>query len=299
MTVTEVAILVVVIVAAGIEFAGRPAHAPATLAFSPAAFTPGLFATGALTALFFYWGWDVTVNLTEETRDPGRAPGRGSVLAMVAILMLFVAFAMVALMALTDEEIAESSTNVVFAVAEKLFPRPWSYVAIVAVMLSTVGTLETSILQFTRTLYAKGRDGTLHPRYASLHPAWRTPWAATAVITGFGLLLLFLSSFLPTVGQIIIDSVQSIGFQVALYYGLAGFACAWHSRHEALRSLSGLVFLVVWPTASACVLWVIAAYSIPAFDAATTVLGLGGIAVGAVPLWLNRRRRAAGTKASS
>jgi amino acid transporter len=230
------------------------------------------------------------VNLTEETRDPGHAPGRGSVLAMIAILLLFVSFAMVALMALTDDEIAASSTNVILAIAEKLFPRPWSYVAVVAVMLSTVGTLETSILQFTRTLYAKGRDGTLHPRYASLHPAWRTPWAATAVITGFGLVLLFLSSFLPTVGQIIVDSVQSIGFQVALYYGLAGFACAWHSRHEALRSLSGLVFLVVWPTASACVLWVIAAYSIPSFDAATTVLGLGGIAVGAIPLWLNRRR---------
>lgn len=43
-------------------------------------------------------------------------------------------------------------------------------------MLSTVGTLETSILQFTRTLYAKGRDGIVHPRYAILHKRWRTPW---------------------------------------------------------------------------------------------------------------------------
>src|SRR2546425_12037715 len=168
---------------------------------------------------------------------------------MIIVLLLFVAFVTVTVLVLNDDEIQQSSTNVVLAIADKLFPRPWSYMAVIAVMLSTIGTLETSILQFTRTMYAKGRDGVLHPRYAILHKTWRTPWVATVVITGFGLLLLFLSSYFPSVNQIIKASVNAIGFQVAFYYGLAGFACAWHFRRRAMQSAHDLVFLVLWPAA--------------------------------------------------
>jgi amino acid transporter len=151
--------------------------------------------------------------------------------------------------------------------------------------------LETSILQFSRTMYAKGRDGVLHPRYAILHSSWQTPWVATAVIALFGTLFLFLSSWFPSVNLIIKDSVNAIGFQVAFYYGLAGLACAWHYRKLAFRSAYGLVFLVLWPMLSAAFLFFVAAYSIPTFDLTTNIVGLGGIAIGIVPLLLNRGQR--------
>ncbi|MEF9412848.1 MULTISPECIES: APC family permease [Ralstonia solanacearum species complex] len=292
MTVTEAAILLALMLLALAKYGAHPAHGFSLVWLSPGSFTPQLFATGALTALFFFWGWDVTVNLTEETRDASRAPGHGALWAMLIVLALFMGFAVVILLVLNDEEIQQSSTNVVFAIADKLLPRPWSYVAVIAVMLSTVGTLETSILQFTRTLYAKGRDGIVHPRYAILHKRWRTPWVATAMITAIGLLLLFGASYFPSVSAIIKDSVNAIGFQVAFYYGLAGFACAWRFRREALRSVFNLVFLLVWPLFSALFLWFIAVYSVPTFDLATNVVGLGGIALGVVPLMLNRRMAA-------
>ncbi|OIQ86720.1 putrescine importer PuuP [mine drainage metagenome] len=289
MTSVEIGVLLLIVVASIIQYGAMPAH-PVSLAwFSARAFTPQLFATGALTALFFFWGWDVTVNLNEETRNATHAPGRGALWSMVIVLLLFMAFAAVTLLVLSDREISQSSTNIVLAIADKLFPRPWSYLAVIAVMLSTIGTLETSILQFTRTMYAKGRDGALHPRYAILHKTWRTPWVATLVITGLGLVLLFLSSYFPSVNQIIKASVNAIGFQVAFYYGLAGFACAWHFRRQALHSAHDLLFLVLWPLASALFLFFIALYSIPTFDLTTNIVGLGGIAIGIVPLWLNRR----------
>lgn len=288
MTTVEVGVLVVVIAAALIQFAHQPAHPFFWQWLSLTAFTPQLFATGALTSLFFFWGWDVTLNLNEETRDASKAPGHGAVIAMVIVLLLFMCFALSTLLVLSDAEIEKSSTNVVFAVAEKLFPYPWSYMAVVAVMLSTIGTLETSILQFTRTMYAKGRDGALHPRYAVLHKSWRTPWVATGVIVCFGLLLLFLSSYFPTINSIIKVSVNAIGFQVAFYYSLAGYACAWHFRHKAF-TVAGLS-LFLWPAASATFLVFIALYSIPTFDMVTTLVGLGGIAVGLVPYLLNRQR---------
>ena len=290
MTAIEVGVLLIIVVAAFIQYYNQPAHPLSWHWLSITEFTPALFAAGALTALFFFWGWDVTLNLNEETRDAASASGRSAVIAMVIVLLLFMTFAMAVLLVMSDAEIERSGTNVVFALAEKLFPRPWSYMAVIAVMLSSIGTLETSILQFTRTMYAKGRDGALHPRYAILHKSWKTPWVATAMIAVLGILFLFLSSNFPTVNLIIKDSVNAIGFQVAFYYGLSGYACAWYFRKHAMRSAGSFLILLLWPAASASFLVFIAVYSIPTFDLVTNIVGLGGIAIGVVPLVLNRRR---------
>jgi hypothetical protein len=37
-------------------------------------------------------------------------------------------------------------------------------------------------------------------------------------------------------------------------------------------------------------LFFIALYSIPTFDVVTNIVGMGGIAIGAIPLFLNRRQ---------
>ena len=116
---------------------------------------------------------------------------------------------------------------------------------------------------------------------------------ATAVVTGIGLLLIFLSSFLPSVSALIRLSVNAIGFQVACYYSLAGFACAWHFRATAFASADRFVFLFLWPALSALFLVFIALYSIPTFDLLTNVVGIGGIVIGVIPFALNLRRRAA------
>jgi amino acid transporter len=78
--------------------------------------------------------------------------------------------------------------------------------------LSTIGTLETSILQFTRTLFSMSRDKALHPHYGRLHPAYRTPLVATLLITAIGLGLLFGSSHLRGIKTIIDDSINAVGF---------------------------------------------------------------------------------------
>ena len=174
MTGVELVILLVIAAVALVKFGAQPQH-PFSLAwFDPGGFTPQLFAAGAVIAIFFYWGWDVTANLNEETRNARQAAGLGAVISMLLVLALFLLFTAVSLLALSDTEIARAGANVIFAVAEKLFPPPWSGLAVLAVMLSTIGTLETTILQFTRTMFAKGRVP--HP----LRPAARAMADAVA-----------------------------------------------------------------------------------------------------------------------
>lgn len=289
LTILEVGLLLIVIVGAILTFYSTPAHSFDFSQFSLLKFTPESFAGGALTALFFFWGWDVTVNLSEETKNSTINPGKGAVVAMFIVLLLFTSFMIAAQFALSETEIINANSNLIMAVSEKIFPSSISYIAIIAVLLSTVGTLETTILQFTRTLFAKSRAGILNPKYAKLHKDWNTPWYATLTIAGIGLVLLAAFAFLPTVDQIIALSVKAIGFQVAFYYGLTCFACAWKFRSVPLKEAKNFVILFLWPLISGFFMTFIFIYCAFSFDWLTTSLGIGGILIGAIPLYLNKK----------
>lgn len=291
----ETAVVFSLIIAAFIQYGGHPAHPPSIIWFSPFSFTPQLFATGALTAIFFYWGWDVTMNLSEETKagDAGKPhpASRGAFWAMVNLILFFIIMMIVVLIVLSDAEIAEANTNVLYAIANKLFPAPWNYLAVLSTILSTVGTIETQILQFSRSMFAMARDDMLHPRYARVHPEWQTPWVATLVIWFLGVLLLFCSSYMPSVKKILESSILAIGFQICFYMSLAGLACAWHYRKQLRNGPYNAISYVVWPLLAALFMVFVALYSIPTFDVVTNILGIGGILIGFVPLLLGKLRR--------
>ncbi len=286
----ETAVIFALIGGAFHQYWGNPAHPPSLIWFSPFSFTPQLFATGALTAIFFYWGWDVTMNLSEEAYE-GTA-SKGAFWAMVNLILFFIIMMIVVLIVLTDEEIAQANTNVLFAVATKLFPSPWNYLAVLSTILSTIGTIETQILQFSRSMFAMARDQMLPQRYTAIHAEWQTPWVATLVIWALGVLLLFSSSYMPSVKQILESSILAIGFQICFYMSLTGFACAWHYRNKLKQGIGNAISYVLWPLLAALFMVFIALYSIPTFDLVTNVMGIGGILIGFLPLMLNHQRRA-------
>lgn len=289
LTILEVGILFFIIVLAFWNFYSTPVNPFRWDQLSLSNFTLESFASGALISLFFFWGWDVTVNLSEETKDAAHNPGKGATFAMMIVMLLFTSFILASQFSLTEKEIVAADSNLIKSVAEKILPSHLSYIAIIAVMLSTVGTLETTILQFTRTLFAKGRAGFLNPRYARLHPTWKTPWFATLILMGIGLILIGSFAFLPTVNQIIETSVKAIGFQVAFYYGITCFACAWKFRHQKLTHFKKYVLLFFWPLLSALFMTFIFVYCALSYNWLTTLLGIGGILIGALPLYLNRK----------
>lgn len=296
LTMIETVIVFALIIGAFYQYGGKPAHLPSWSWVSPFAFTPELFATGALTAIFFYWGWDVTMNLGEETRagtakDRLHSAGQGAFWAMVNLILFFIIMMIVVLIVLTDSEIKTANTNVLYAIANKLFAPPWNYLAVLSTILSTIGTIETQILQFSRSMFAMARDEMLHPRYARIHPQWQTPWLATVVIWFLGVVLLFSSSYMPTVSSILQSSILAIGFQICFYMSLAGFACAWHYRAQLNNGWHAAISHVIWPFLAAAFMVFIAIYSIPTFDKVEIIMGVGGLLVGFVPLLLGHRRK--------
>lgn len=284
MTIIEVLILIVIAIGAFAKFGVHPVHPFSWSWFSPGGFNLNMFMSGSLVAIFYYWGWDVTANLTEETKDRNKAPGYGGVFGMIGIFVLFELLQIVFQMGLTSKQIANAGTNLLPAVGNMIFPRPWGNIAILAVMISTVATLETSLLQASRTLFSMGRDNVLGAGFGRLHPRFQTPWLAGMVMGIVSLLLFVVSSFSSGINAIMTDAITAIGLQIAFYYGLTGFACAWYYRHGLTHDFRTFFMRGLWPVCSSLFLWTIAIYDIPQLGWRTDLIGLGTLFIGVIPL---------------
>ena len=68
--------------------------------------------------VFLYWGWDVTSNLSEETKGtPPNAAGQGGFLSIFVTIASFIAFTVAALMMFTLADATGFSDNLIYHVA--------------------------------------------------------------------------------------------------------------------------------------------------------------------------------------
>ena len=94
--------------------------------FSPSVFHDkgsGTFAAGALTAAFFYWGWDVTANLNEETKAPPTTSGMGGVIGVVIVFLLFEVFTVATNLVLTPAQLhnPNNSSNILAVLGQAVW----------------------------------------------------------------------------------------------------------------------------------------------------------------------------------
>ncbi|MGV9455263.1 APC family permease [Streptomyces sp. NPDC003635] len=248
------------------------------------------FASGALIAAFYYWGWDVTSNLSEETRNSRRTTGLAGLIGVGVVFLLFEVFTIAVNVILSTDQIHANEANVLAVLGEEIWPGWGGKLLIVAVMLSTVATLETTLIQVTRSLFAMGRDRTMPSALGKVHHTWNTPWVAVVVVGAVALAMFVASNALGTVGDILSDAISAIGLQIAVYYGLTGLAVVVAYRKMLLRSPANFVFGGVWPLFGALFMFWVFVESLGELSPAAIAIGVGGLAAGVVPmLWYWRR----------
>lgn len=248
------------------------------------------FMAGMLIAVFYYWGWDVSSNLAEESKNPHTDPGISGVYGMIGLVFLFLLLQCTIQMGLTSDQIAANPATLLTALGDAILPRPFGAIAVVAVLVSSLATLETAMLQSSRTLYAMGRDRVVGAKFAELNPRSQTPWLASLVTVLIALSLFLLASFSPNIGKLMADLITAIGLQIVFYYALAGIACFWFYRHTNLRSVSNLLMHAVWPLGSALFLIAVGYYNIQSLPKHVSLISVGTILVGIVPLLYYRWR---------
>jgi len=281
MSTIELAILFVISIAAFLHSAGHGVN-PFSLSWFGFNYPVGSFAPAALATVFLYWGWDVTSNLAEETKGQQyNAAGQGGFLSIFATIAAFVAFTLAALLMFSLKDATGFSDNLIYHVAVAAgLGKAGGYAASLALILSSVATLETTMLQFSRTLFAMGRDRALPPYFGQVSERTVTPVRTMYLLLAVGLVVILVSSFMPSISSILSDSVSAIAVQVCYYYGLAGLVCAWVYRDKLKTSLWGSLQYVLFPTASALTLFGLGLYALSTFNLTVKIVGIGGLVIG-------------------
>ncbi|MEU2776341.1 APC family permease [Streptomyces sp. NPDC007162] len=244
------------------------------------------FASGALIAAFYYWGWDVTSNLSEETRNSRRTTGLAGLIGVGIVFALFEVFTITVNVILSSDQIERNDADVLGVLGDEIWPGWGGKLLVVAVMLSTIATLETTLIQVTRSLFAMGRDRTMPAALGKVHRTWNTPYVAIAVVGAVALAMFIASNALGSVGEILSDAISAIGLQIAVYYGLAGLAVVVAYRKMLFRSAGNFLLGGLWPLFGAVFMFWIFVESLGELSGAAITIGIGGLAVGLIPmLW--------------
>lgn len=259
--------------------------------FSPSSFgTFDTFSAGMLVSVFYFFGWDVSSNLAEETLNAKRSAGLGGGIGVAVIVALFLLAQIATQMALTPSQIEANAANLLPLLGHVALGSPWSAIAVLAVMVSAVATLQTQLIQCTRLLFSMARDRVIGEPMGWLHPRFQTPWLAGFAVAAVSLILFAASAMVPSVNQLMRDLINAIGVQVSFYYALAGLACAWYYRKVLFASWRALVFAGIIPLVSALFVASVGLYELPQLGLRVSALSIGTILIGVVPLLYYRWR---------
>jgi amino acid transporter len=155
---------------------------------------------------------------------------------------------------------------------------------IVALLLSTIATLETTLIQVTRTLFTMGRDKTLPAVLGTTHPTRKTPFVATMVVTVLSLGLFVASQYVGSVGNILVDGYNAIAIQICIYYSLAGISVVILYRRQLFKSVNNFIFIGLWPLLGAIFMIYLFVKSLPELNHVELIVGLGSMALGLIPM---------------
>lgn len=148
--------------------------------------------------LFSYLGWNASVYVASELRDPARTLPRSLLLGLAICTALYLAVNALYVGALGMDRLA-GEPRVGEAAARALFGEAGGRVAAALVLLSVLGCLNATILVGPRIAYAMALDGLFFAGTDRVHEANRTPHVAIAVQAAVATALVALLRRFPSV----------------------------------------------------------------------------------------------------
>jgi amino acid transporter len=241
------------------------------------------FAAGVSLSIFIFWGWDVTLTMNEETKNPKTTPGRAATLTVAIIFVLYIVVAVASLMfagigagelGLGNEDIQGN----VFAALAGPVMGPFAILMSLAVLSSSAASLQSTFVGPARTMLAMGHYQAFPKRFAAISPRFKSPGFATIVAAvvawGFYAVMRVLSD------DVLQDTILTLGMMICFYYGLTALACVWFFRREAFASVRGFLLKFLAPLLGGVILAVIFATTLidsmdPDYGSGSNIGGVG------------------------
>jgi APA family basic amino acid/polyamine antiporter len=182
LSVLKVGLLALVVAACFFAPAGDPARfGPFLPAGRSAGTIAGSMATAMILSIFSYNGWLFVTHVAGEVKDPARTLPRAIVIAMLIVLVSYLAVNAALLYVLPFDQLRTSPRVAADAMAVALGPRAADLTALV-ILLSAVSVLNAQLLNYPRVAFAMARDGHFFPRLARVDPRRHTPLPAIVVM---------------------------------------------------------------------------------------------------------------------
>lgn len=214
----------------------------------------GALATGMLTAVFIYWGWESAVNLNEETTDSATTPGRAAVVSTAILLgtYLLVAFAVLAWLGTSVGDTYNDDDGVLADIAGASLGQPLDKLVVLAVLVSALASTQTTILPASRTSLSMAARRAFPQFFATIHPRFHTPWLGTALIAV--LAILWYVPLKAVSENFLFDSITALGLMIAFYYAITGVASAVFYREQLTDSIGNLFKMAILPVTGSVIL---------------------------------------------
>ncbi|MER6346048.1 APC family permease [Streptomyces sp. NPDC001595] len=137
--------------------------------------------SGSVLAYYSFVGFETSVNVAEETRDPRRSYPRALFGALATAGAVYVLVGVAASVAVPTDRLVASS-GPLLEVVEEAGGVPVLLFSAIALVAVANGALLTGIMA-SRLAFGMARDGLLPSSLAKVLPGRRTPWAAIAATT--------------------------------------------------------------------------------------------------------------------
>lgn len=196
-----------------------PGAAPAHAAAAAAPAGEATFVLAMVAILWAYDGWCDVGFVSGEVRDPQRALPTVFIAGTAAVVALYLAANLVYLHVIPLASMAGAPLIAADVAAALIGPVGTTLVA-AAVMISTFGTLNGSMMTGPRVFYAMAEDGLFFRRLAQVHPRHGTPSASIALSAALGIVFVSVRSFAELAEHFVIGIWPFYALSVAAVFVL-------------------------------------------------------------------------------
>jgi amino acid transporter len=166
-------------------------------------------------------------------------------MSTLLLLLIYVAVSISAQAYHGTNFLGNNSDDVLQALGTQVFPSPLDKLLIITVLTSASASTQTTILPTARTTLSMARFGSIPRAFGRIHPRFLTPDVSTITM---GVVSLIWTLFIINIStNVLSDAITGLGFQIAFYYGLTGFACVIFYRKEIFKSVRNFLMVGVAP----------------------------------------------------
>jgi APA family basic amino acid/polyamine antiporter len=200
---------------------------------------------GAATAFYAFIGFEDSVNMAEEVRDPIRTFPPALLTGIVAASIIYLLVGFTAAMTVPLDVLTESTGPLLEIVERGLDWDAGTMFSVIA-MIAVSNTMLINMLMASRLLYGMANQGVLPAPFAWISPR-RTPWFAIVFTTALSILLIVTTDDLSGLSDTTVLLLTSVFFLVNVCVLVLRRDPVGHSHFVAptiLPIIGGLVALV-------------------------------------------------------